>query len=222
MKLVHNEIENQFNFTDNINTLVIEDSKTFYSYCLDFYTQVNGEMGKFVLSEGDNIISFSQNVEVVFDFFRLSINDKKFISKLYHHLATLADKKFYIKKAEMISSITNLFEELNCESDFPIDFKEDSGLTEIMKAFNVKLLENYDNLLKKITSYLDAIVNFSVVKLICFVNLKCFLSSKELKELYQYIRYNEIAVFFLENTLRPKIEDEFIVVIDSDLCEIIV
>jgi CRISPR-associated protein Csn2 len=222
MKIVHSDIENQFVFNGKINTLVIEENHLFCQYCYSVYEQINEELGKFVLSDKDEILSFPKNVEILTDYFALSLNDKKFIAKLYKHLQGIANEKLYKNGNELTSLIVNFLEELNSESDYPIDYNIESGISEILKAFNVKLSADYSNILEKIIAYINALINLTSVKLIIFVNLKCFLSDDELKNLYQFIKYNEVSVLFLENSIRTKIDDEFIVVIDKDLCEIIV
>ena len=54
-----------------------------------------------------------------------------------------------------------------------------------------------------------------------FINLENFLSNDELVEFSKFILYNKYRVVFLENFNRNKLFDnDNLIIIDSDLCEI--
>lgn len=55
-----------------------------------------------------------------------------------------------------------------------------------------------------------------------FINLKTVLSSKQLTELYHELQLEEVSAFLLENTLKEKLNGEYVVVLDRDLCEFVV
>ena len=54
-----------------------------------------------------------------------------------------------------------------------------------------------------------------------FINLGSFLSNNELLEFSKFMLYNKYKVVFLENFSRNKLSDnDNIIIIDNDLCEI--
>ena len=54
-----------------------------------------------------------------------------------------------------------------------------------------------------------------------FINLENFLSNDELVEFSKFILYNKYRVVFLENFNRNKLfDDDNLIIIDNDLCEI--
>ena len=54
-----------------------------------------------------------------------------------------------------------------------------------------------------------------------FINLENFLSDDELVEFSKFILYNKYRVVFLENFNRNKLfDDDNLIIIDNDLCEI--
>ena len=63
---------------------------------------------------------------------------------------------------------------------------------------------------------------FFNVKCVFFINLRTVLSSKQLTELYHELQLEEVCAILLENTLKEKLNGEYIVVLDRDLCEIVV
>ena len=54
-----------------------------------------------------------------------------------------------------------------------------------------------------------------------FINLENFLSNDELVEFSKFILYNKYRVVFLENFNRNRLfDDDNLIIIDNDLCEI--
>ena len=54
-----------------------------------------------------------------------------------------------------------------------------------------------------------------------FINIENFLSEDELLEFSKFIVYNKYKVVFLENFYRNKLsDDDNLIIIDNDLCEI--
>lgn len=69
--------------------------------------------------------------------------------------------------------------------------------------------------------YIDALVEFCDTKLIVMVNVKSYLNNDEFLELFKHARYMQVPIFCIESHETYKIEEEKIVIIDSDLCEIV-
>lgn len=70
--------------------------------------------------------------------------------------------------------------------------------------------------------YLKTATELGSTILFIFVNLKCFLSNENLKELYAYIAYEKINVLLIENTYRELPDsNEEVILFDQDLCRII-
>ena len=51
-----------------------------------------------------------------------------------------------------------------------------------------------------------------------FVNIKSFLREEEVKELYKEADYRKVHIILIENTMRDKIINENILIIDKDMC----
>lgn len=222
MKLVHNELESQFVFNGTLNVFIVENGSQFRAYCEDIINQINGQAGKFTLSEGEKEITFSKSVLCISDVFSISSNDKKLITKLYANLASLIDETLCNEFSEVIAEFCSLLDKLNASSDLALDYDADSAVSNILKAFNVRPFEDADSFLNKLISYMDAVRVLTSVKLFCFINLKQFLSNAEAAQFNDYLKKSETAVLFLESSLREAQDGEFRVLIDKELCEILV
>ena len=223
MKLSHFDLESPI-FLDSefIHVLVIESPKLFYKITKEIYMQINGEDGRFILSEKEKALSFSKNAYLFHDYFSLQINDKKIITALYKDLEKLQQDNFISEFSIMQENIISLFEKINSESRFAIDYDEDTGFSEILKAFNVKFEENTGSFLENLVEYIKILIAVSSVKCLFFVNLKSYLSEEELKMFYKEMQLSDISILLIEDCQREKIEDEKILIIDKDLCEIVV
>ena len=58
-------------------------------------------------------------------------------------------------------------------------------------------------------------------RLFVFVNLKSFLSQGELSKLYEFAFYEKLNLLLIEGISRDKLDGERIVIIDDQLCHII-
>lgn len=222
MKLTVTGIETNFIFDGRINILVIEDGKTFREYAEQLKKQIDGGEGAYVLINDEKSISLSKNSVLIDSFLNLDIVDKKLINKLYGFLSEIGDDKFQVEVAKLNEDMYALFDKLNAECDIPIDYDTDTSLADLFKNYGVRIQCECSSFLDRLTGFIDALIYLSQVKVLFFINLCSFLSEKELIEFYRYIKLKQLPILLLESNLREKIDDEYIVLIDRDLCEIVV
>lgn len=221
MKLVHPDIETAFVFEDKINVLNIENGKFFRELIEDFYSQINGFCGKFVLSDNETVLDLSKNAVIISDFFNLDFSDKKMQNKLYSKLQTIVADKLQAESSNLNLLFYEFFNKLNSESDFSLDYCEETAITNIFKCFGLTFSVQELSFVEKLTRYIEVLTQLLGFKLVVLINLKSFLSETELDLIYQFFTYNDIKVLLLENGAKQKISSEFVVTIDNDLCEIL-
>ena len=103
---------------------------------------------------------------------------------------------------------------------YTVKFEEELDITQILKAFGIKFQKNED-LLSNLFEWIKILNDFLGYEIFFFINLENFLSAEELVEFSKFILYNKYKVVFLENFSRNKLSDnDNIVIIDNDLCEI--
>ncbi len=90
----------------------------------------------------------------------------------------------------------------------------------LFKAFDVHI-EEENGLLEKLISYVRLNVAFFKTKCFFFANLKTVLTEKALLSFYHEMQLNDVCIFLLENTQKPKLPCEVVTIIDRDLCEIL-
>lgn len=221
MKLAHYDFENVFEITpDKVNVLIVEPEDYFFNYCRELLGQTEGEEGNFCLSDGDVILRLEKSSVFVWDYMSLQYNDKRITTKLYSSLQEIAENNFLKEYQNICVMFADFFSKLNSESDCPINYDEEGGMTALFKAFNVHIEED-NGLLEKLISYVRLNVAFFKTKCFFFANLKTVLTEKALLAFYHEMQLNDVCIFLIENIQKPKLSCEVITVIDRDLCEIL-
>jgi len=223
VKLIHPKISYQIIFKENItNVIVIENPIIFRDFIEELIKQCSGEEGEFLLSENEDEIDISKNVELVIDYFALEFNQKKILTKVYNYLKTVSQQdNNYLKTNELQIEIFQYLEELISFSEYPLVHSAEVDIISIFKAAEIKLETNHETILEKLIEYINIVQEFCGISCIVFVNLKSYLTEEELKQLYTHASYKKVHIILLEGRLYNRIPDlEKIFILDEDLCEI--
>ena len=221
MKLAHFDFENVFELSPGIvNVLVIEPENYFFKYCSEIQRQINGGEGCFVLSENDEILNLSKCAVFTESYWSFQVNERKVSSKLYSSLAEIAETKFLQDYRNICQQILEFLMKLNAESECPICFGDEVDMSLLFKMFGVDI-EVGDTFLEKLLAFMRVQSILCGMQCFFFVNLKTFLTEKELKLLYHEVELMESCIFLIENTYKPKLPAEHVIIIDRDLCEIL-
>ncbi len=223
MKLCHVDFQFPFQLDfDKVNVLVVENPKYFAKYCLELLCSIQQDSGNFCLFDGEKTVKLSKVSMFVTDVLTLEVENKKVTTKMITDIKNIAESLFFQDVANIQTAIAQLMKKINCESLCQIDYDQDSDISNVFKAFNVKLYQDGDSLLEKLTTFLKVSSRYLGTSVLFFANLKCYLSSDELLALYHEAQLENINLFLLEHTQKDKLFNEKITIIDNDLCEIIV
>lgn len=221
MKLAHFDFENTFEIeAGRINVLVVESEEKFFGYCAELFGQIGGASGNFCLSDREEMLSLSQRGAVIYDYFDLRFNERKFQSKLYRELQAVAEQNFLREYQQLREVLSDFLAKLNAESECPIDYNEDSGMTELFKSFGV-CIQQEETLLDNLLLYMRVCEAFFGIKCFFLFNLKTVLTERQLLDFYHETELMDVGIFLLENVQKPKLKGEIVTIIDRDLCEIV-
>lgn len=223
MILAHPNKMNKISFRENeIKVLVIENRSLLSSFVSELNSQIQNGMGEFVLSHEEKELKIDKSMELVIDFFNLSLNNRKIISKLYKELQDHAyGEKLYLKTMEIISQIQCYVINLEDELDLSISYEDEVKAEDLFKAIGICIQEEGLSFVEKVLKYAQMTTSMLGIKVIVFLNLKSFLTEEELDALYLHFIQEKIFVLLLESSLiGEKRKYENITIIDSDLCEI--
>lgn len=222
MRLSYTKLETRLS-SEKINIVVAENASTFCGICGDLFDAINGCGEEFVLvNDEDKEVGLAKVGLIISNPFEVDIHDKKLAGKLYTELSRILDENFSFETTKIGDDIAELMKKLDAESPVPIDYEEVLPTQGLLKMCGVSVKEDCDSLAEKLGNYLSAVFLLCGISCVFFVNLKSYFTDAELEEIYKLMRYNNVLCLSLESAVRNKRDDEFTLIIDNDLCEIVV
>lgn len=222
MNIISEYFDNSFELkSEVINTLLIENRELFISFIKQLYIEMSTEESKIILQDELKELSFKKYAELIIDPFALDPNNAKNLKKLYEKIIeNSTNEEIYEKRLVFENALKDYVEEIVFLSDYELIY-DNLDYQNVFKAVNLHIDTETKNLASMIIDYMRISSDLSGVKLFIFVNLDNFLTDADLIELQNFICYNNIIVFCLQNQLKRKlIENENLRIIDEDLCEI--
>lgn len=219
MKLINNELGIQIEFQENKAVVLVIESPYIFAESVCDLLQENDE--EFVLIEAEEQIKIQKEVEIITDPFRLELNSRKVLQKLYKEWSLTANEMMD-QKADINAAIIETLNQLQMQSSYGnIRFELELSWEEIFKAYQVRF-ENEDvGLLERLIAYIKIMSGLLKIRVVCFVNLKCYLTTEQLRQLYQMAFYCKMYLLLLETRETVRLEEEKVYIIDNDRCLIV-
>lgn len=202
----------------SIFSLIIENKKLYRKIIEDLINNISIDDGNIILSKNNKLIVPEKEIFVFSDYFNFDVN-KFVLNKYYKELKNLSENDFFDETVEIKEVLRNYVTKL-VENEYSIKLEEDLDISQILKAFGVRFQRNED-LLLNLFEWIKILNELLGYEIFFFINLENFLSDDELVEFSKFILYNKYRVVFLENFNRNKLfDDDNLIIIDNDLCEI--
>ncbi|WP_462422521.1 type II-A CRISPR-associated protein Csn2 [Fusobacterium pseudoperiodonticum] len=202
----------------SIFSLIIENKKLYRKIIEDLINNISIDDGNIILSKNNKLIVPEKEIFVFSDYFNFDIN-KFVLNKYYKELKNLSENDFFDETLKIKEVLRNYITKL-VENEYSIKLEEDLDISQILKVFGVKFQRNED-LLLNLFEWIKILNELLGYEIFFFINLENFLSDDELVEFSKFILYNKYRVVFLENFNRNKLfDDDNLIIIDNDLCEI--
>lgn len=209
----------KMNFKEkNIFSLIVENKKIYRKIIEDLINNTGVEDGNIILSKNNKLIVPEKEIFVFLDYFNFDIN-KFVLNKYYKELKNLSENEFLNETLEIKEILLGYINKLT-ENNYSLKFDDDLDISQILKAFSIKF-EKSEELLLNLFEWVKILNEILGYEIFFFINLGNFLSNNELLEFSKFMLYNKYKVVFLENFSRNKLSDnDNIIIIDNDLCEI--
>lgn len=78
-----------------------------------------------------------------------------------------------------------------------------------------------ETIIEKVYNYTNVMTDLSIANIFIFVNLKQYLSKSEYNNFINFIKVKKINILLIENRTTYSNENEKILIIDKDLCELL-
>ena len=202
----------------NVFSLIVENKRSYRKIIEDLVNNSNIEDGNIILSKNNKLIIPEKEIFVFSDYFNFDIN-KFVLNKYYKELKNLSENEFLNETLEIKEILLGYINKLT-ENNYSLKFDDDLDISQILKAFSIKF-EKSEELLLNLFEWVKILNEILGYEIFFFINLGSFLSNNELLEFSKFMLYNKYKVVFLENFSRNKLSDnDNIIIIDNDLCEI--
>ena len=222
MKLVYSDYGISMDFIEGkVNILCIEQPKAFAQMVGDFWNQINGEAGGWILSDNEKILQISKYVIGIYNPFSLDCNEKKVLTKIYSELDENTKLFFPTETAELNSRIVTLLDALVESVPYHLEMKTGLDMTAMFKLFDIRIESTQLCLVEHIIDYLRVMHDILHIDVFVFVNIKQYLLDDELDALYEFSIYEKIFLFLIEGRfIKSDKYCEKCWILDKDSCMI--
>lgn len=222
MKFVHGDLSGEIvNEQKECVEWIIEAPELFAKYVGELYRQINKSEGKFVLSENNKEIDIAKHLEIIINPLSVEINNKKIVNKLYEELNKLSSNEvLYMKRLELTKLIQEYLLDLEQETNYILEFNNEVEMSALFKAVDLKYEDSGEDFLEKLVKYIKTLGHLLSIKLVIFINARCFMNDEKIRRLCEEIKYMEIKGLFIENSEKACVEGMERYIIDKDRCEI--
>lgn len=222
IKVIHSLINTDIYLKPQIlNVLVIENSKMLVSYIESLNLALTSKSEYISIVEKNQLLKDTSKICFITDIFDLEFNNKKIqnilLKKIYLELI-----HYEYSLNQIFNKAINLMEQAISVFDSQIRINQDIDINLFLKCFAPLIENEYDSVLEKIVNYINILIEFVNLKCIIFLNLQSFLTKQEIEQLFEHCKYKEVSLFLIENIHKNRFENEKCIIIDEDLCEIIV
>ena len=206
---------------DKILTLTIENQHLFYSIITDIQAQLEGNDGKFVISENFQPLDMRKNTELITQLVPFTVNQKELVSKLHTSLKKKAvDEIMYQSTQEIISRISGYLYKLTEEQDMELEINAPDDIAGILKAFDVRFEDKDMFLAERILEYTITSNELKGTKLFIIVNLRSYLTDAQAEQLFQSMLLKKLQLICIESSEHERLKNEEVIIIDKDMCVI--
>lgn len=219
MKIVDEKMGIQLELIENqIQILVLENEQTFSNVIMQFLKLSQNVESQWLLMEQDKILQFHKIGQVIVDPFSIDNNERKIIQKVYQEMQICAQEEFAIETAEINACIVSYIEEITQKMPYNLVFDLNLDFQGILKTYGVRLETCMERLIERLVDYIKLLKRVLGITVVVFINLKTYLSEKELELLYEACKYEKIYIILIENVMRQRITGENICIVDRDGC----
>lgn len=222
MKLVHPDYEFVFDFKEGVHHhLIIEQPEIFRNYITELLLQEEGEDGAFVLSEGNEELEISKNLDIMTDVLRFDPIDKKVTTKITSMLKSFMTGETMFERTSMLATEIESYA-IHLTEEFPYSITYDNfDVANLVKLINFRPAVSFDSLAEKAAERMKLLHEICNISVFVLVNAFSYFTNDEIYNLIEEANLEKHNLLFIDSTDRQGTELSLVkVIIDKDGCEI--
>lgn len=222
MKIKIDFIDSIIDFDNsNVYSFEIHNKKYLYRISSLFYSISNGDLPEEVqcFDEDNNELKISGKIRFFSEYFDFDFDSKKYSTDITKYILSNIEQYDSENILRIFSKLCKLIDKELQKTDLSISVSTDEGIDNVIKMFKLKVNQK-DDLLDNLLLIIDLEVALNSNKVLCFMNLKQFLTKEEVIEFYKYATYNSIKIIMIESSKYDYFGDyEKVIIIDQSLEE---
>jgi len=211
-----------FSFNENRILAIETNNRRFFSDVVKCLKGICDNKREVAFFDGNKEMICDKDYFTFIDYFDSDYLTKAINTKVVRTLSLSFDKDME-KRFELAALISELYSfVLSGLSEESIIFEScgEKSYEDVLKFFSVSVEQPRSDIFGKILNLIEVFGYIRTVKFLSFVNAKIFFSDTELSEIIKMANYNDIPLFFIDNSLScKKYGDETLVTIDEDYFE---
>ena len=186
----------------------------------EFKFQESGKEVGWVLSSHDIPIPINKNIELIVDFIDFDVNKKVLLTKMLGEFEKVAfDEEHLDESHRLLSEIERFIIKLS--EGYDIELQCDKiTVQQLLKSVGISIILESEKLTELLYSYMQLVREFIADKLFVFVNLRSFVSQRELQLFVDTVIMHGYKMLLFDNRDYPVLKGEKRIIVDEDLCEI--
>lgn len=221
MNLIYRRLGLDFTLDENRPLIITVEKPELLSEMIEDlqHMAVDNMDGAFGLYEKEKSYSIFKESTFVYNPFQADCNDKKVINKLYQEIKQISDEYMQERVTHVLASNMELLDDIIQEIPYSINYNIDADIVGMLKMYAVRLEDEYENLIERLDNYIKIISKLCNIHILFLVNIKQYLSTDELNELYQCAAYEKVHIIDFEfHSYDENIDVEKNWIIDKDIC----
>ncbi len=222
MKIKIDFIDSIIDFDNsNIYSFEIHNKKYLYRISSLLYRISNGDLPEHAecFDKDNNELKISNKIRFFSEYFDFEFDSKKYSTDITKYILSNIEQYDSENILRIFSKLCKLIDNELQKTDLSISVSTEEGIENVIKMFKLKINQKED-LLDNLLLIVDLEVALNSNKILCFMNLKQFLTKEEVLEFYKYATYNSINVIMIESSKYDYFSDyEKVIVIDQSLDE---
>lgn len=222
MKLIFPEINHVFDFESDsyVWTIIIESPSLLFRMLTTLNDELSGNDGNIVVSEDNDILDISKNVELITQFIPFDINKRPLVNKLIETLSQNAiDDIYYQDTADLLEHIEQYLMNLSFSANGDISFDKIT-IDAIIRSVKPTFTDDFTSLPEKLLNYFELVRAYLKNKLFVLVNLRSFVGDAEMQAFIDSVIERRFEVLLLESSQKSALNHVKTYIVDDDLCEI--
>lgn len=219
MRMAYADLRLKLDFkSGEIKILQIENPAFAIELLDDLLHQINGEDGKVIFENENQLVNLSKEAELIINPFELDFSAHKIQMRLFKEAKEIGDDYCVEQMAEVRSKVVSCLSELEKHLPYPISYNDEFDLSVLLKMLSFSIDDEGEVFPDKLITYVKLLQRLCGIELFVFVNLLQFLSDAQIDNLQNELRLLDVYSLFLEVKVNHLAKNACVV--DNDLCVI--